>query len=87
LKPALARLSQTAPAFRDAEGTANDLSDLGVAGLEALDFITNKRSPPPDWIQRQSALMDRAKITKGVLRVAVVDAVQQLITAANSSSH
>jgi len=87
LKPALETLAQTAPAFRDAEGTATDLSDLGVAGQEALEFVTNKRSPPQEWTQRQSALLDRAKVAKGVLRVAVVEAMQQLITGTNSSSH
>jgi hypothetical protein len=86
LKPALANLSRTAPAFGDAAGTATDLGELGLAGQEALAFITGKKSPPQDWVRRQAALLDHARIAKGVLRVAVVDALQQLITAANSVS-
>ena len=87
LKPALEALAQTAPAFHDAEGTATDLGDLGMAGRQAVEFLANRTSPPPDWTQRQAILLDRAKIAKGVLRVAVVDAMQQLVTAANSISH
>ncbi|HEX4487005.1 MAG TPA: family 20 glycosylhydrolase [Terriglobales bacterium] len=87
LKPKLDALAQTAPAFRDADGTATDLADLGVAGQEALSFITNRTTAPADWTQRQIVLIDRAKLAKGVLRVAVVDAMQQLFNAATSTSH
>jgi hexosaminidase len=87
LKSKLDTLAQTAPAFHDAEGTATDLADLGTAGQEALSFLTNRTTPPADWTQRQLALIDRAKIAKGALRVAVVDSMQQLFNAANSTSH
>jgi len=87
LKPAMDTLAQTAPLFHDAEGTAADLADLGAAGEEAIGFLTTGAAPPLEWTQQQALLLDRARTSKGLLRIAVLDAMQQLITTANAASH
>jgi hexosaminidase len=87
LKPAMSTLAERAPLFRDAEGTATDLSDLGVTGEEAIAFLIHRTMPPPEWKQRQALLLDRAKTQKGLLRIAVLDAMQQLVNAANTAGN
>ena len=84
LKPSLQTLASMAPPFRDAEGAATDLTDLGIAGEEAVAFLTNGITPPPDWTNRQALLLERAKSPKGLLRIAVLDAMQRLITATSN---
>jgi hexosaminidase len=86
LKPAMTSLAQSAPLLHDAEATAADLSELGTAGEEAVTFLANGGKPPSEWTQRQALLMDRARTPKGLLRIAVLDAMQQLLTAANALS-
>ena len=86
LKPAMDKLVQTAPLFHDAEGTAADLADLGISGEEAIGFLATGTAPPLEWTQRQALLLDRARTSKGLLRIAVLDAMQQLVTAANATS-
>ena len=71
-------------AFRDAEGTTADLAELSAAGEEAVAFLKNGIAPPSGWADRQTLLLARARTAKGLLRVAVVDAMEQLIAAANS---
>jgi hexosaminidase len=82
LKSLLAEMAMSAPAFRDAEGTATDLADLGLAGQEAIRYLTEKKSPSSDWKQRQAALLERCAKPKGLLRVAVLEPMKQLIHAA-----
>jgi hexosaminidase len=84
LKPEFQSLASITPAFRDAEGVTTDLADLSTAGEEALAFLKNNIAPPSDWTDRQTLLLLRARTSKGLLRVAVADAMEQLITAANN---
>jgi hexosaminidase len=80
----LQALASVTPAFRDAEGTAKDLTDLGTAGEEAVTYFKLGLAPPESWSELQTLLLSRAKTPKGLLRVAVIDSMQQLITAANN---
>lgn len=82
MKPAITALADRAPVFHDAEGGASDLAELGIAGEEAIRFLANGISPSPEWTQRQTLLLERAAKPKGLLRIAVLDAVRQLIMAA-----
>ena len=86
LKPSFHALGSVIPGFRDGESTATDLSDLGAAGEEAVAFLRYRVSPPPGWMERQWLLLSRARTPKGLLRVAVVDSMQQLITAVDNLS-
>jgi len=82
MQDAVSALASHAPVFRDAEASAADLAELGMAGEQALGYLTQGRNPPPDWIDHQNALLDRAAKPKGLLRIAVLDATRQLILAA-----
>jgi hexosaminidase len=82
LKQDIAVLADRAPVFRDAEGAAADLSDLGAAGEQATSFIATAQSPPPEWLDRQRSLIERATKSKGLLRIAVLHSMEQLFMAA-----
>ena len=86
LKSQLQSLASITPAFHDAEGVTTDLADLSTTGEEAVAFLKSDTVPPSDWADRQTLLLARAQTAKGLLRVAVAvaDAMEQLITAANN---
>ncbi len=86
LGAALAQIAKNAPQLRDVEGVAADLADLGAAGQEALSFLSEGKSPPADWMPAMLALLDRAAAPKGLLRLAVVPSLRQLIVTAGAST-
>jgi hexosaminidase len=78
LQPVLehsALLKETAP-------ISQDLSAIAAAGLQALDYISAGRHAPPDWIERQTALLDQAKKPKAELLLSVEPPIRKLVEAA-----
>jgi len=47
--PALDVLIDQSPILREAEQLPRDLSEIGVAGLEALSYIAADVPPPAEW--------------------------------------
>jgi hexosaminidase len=82
VRPTLDVIIDGAPALREAEPLAQDLSDLGVAGLEALSYLSAKVAPPQSWVDAKIAILDRAAKPKAALEFTVIPAVRQLVTAA-----
>ncbi len=82
---ALAQLAKNAPQLQDIEGVATDLAELGAAGQEALTYFAEGKSAPADWTATKIALLDRAAAHKGLLHLAVVPALRQLIVTAGGS--
>jgi hypothetical protein len=60
---------------------SQDLSALGAAGLQALDFIDKSQPAPDSWKTQQQSLLDEAKKPKAALLLMVVAPVQQLVDA------
>ena len=60
---------------------SEDLSNLGVAGLLALDDLDRSEPSPESWRVQQLVLLERAKTPKADLQLMVVAAMQQLIEA------
>jgi hexosaminidase len=58
---------------------SEDLSALGVAGLQALGYFDKSETSPESWRKQQLALLDRAKGPKANLLLMVVAPVEQLI--------
>jgi len=58
---------------------SEDLSALGVAGLQALDYFDKSEPAPESWRKQQLVLVDRAKGPKANLLLMVVAPVEQLI--------
>ncbi len=84
MRTAVAQLASQAPVFRDGEATAVDLAELGTAGEEAMAFLVGGKTPPAAWREQKAALLKRAATPKGLLRIATLDAMQKLISAAGN---
>jgi len=58
---------------------SQNLSALGAAGLQALDYLDKSQPAPDSWRIQQLALMDRAKARQADMLLMVVVPVQQLV--------
>jgi len=67
--------------LQENEAISQDLSALGGAGLQALDYIDRSQPAPDAWRAQQSAVADQAKKPKAGLLLMVAAPVQQLIEA------
>ena len=63
---------------------SQDLSALGAAGLEALDYLDKSQPAPDAWKTQQQAALDQAKKPKAGLLLMVAAPVGQLIDASAS---
>ena len=70
----------TAPLLVDAAPRAQQLGELGQAGLEALGYLDKKQSAPAGWKQAKLALIESAKKPAGMVRFTVLDPLQELVT-------
>ncbi len=61
---------------------SQNLSALGTAGLEALDYLDRKNGAPQDWKTQQLALIEEAKKPKAQVLIMVVPSVEKLVEAA-----
>ncbi|MBZ5590929.1 MAG: family 20 glycosylhydrolase [Acidobacteriia bacterium] len=61
---------------------SKDLAALGSAGLEALDSLTTGHKPDAAWLEKQQALLDRAKKPRAELLLMVAPHVEKLVHAA-----
>ena len=82
--PDLAALAERSPMVADALPVARDLADLGTAGLEALAYLADGTTAPPAWVADRAALVARATQVKANLRLLVVPALKDLVTAAGN---
>ena len=60
---------------------SEDLSAVGAAGLQALDYLDKSESSPESWRTQQLAQIEQAAKSKADLLLMVVAPVQQLIEA------
>jgi len=61
---------------------SKDLSALGSAGLEALEYLANGHKPDAAWLEKQQAFLDGAKKSRAELLLMVAPHVEKLIQAA-----
>jgi hexosaminidase len=73
-------LDQSALLQEDAPVSAN-LSALGAAGLQALDYLDKSQPAPDSWETQQLALIAQAKKATADLLLMIVAPVQQLVQA------
>jgi hexosaminidase len=63
---------------------SDDLSALGAAGLQALDYLDRSETSPAEWITQQLTRTEQAKTPKADLLLMVVVPIQQLIAASGA---
>jgi hexosaminidase len=80
--PELSAIIDRAPALREAEPLANDLSDIATIGLEATSYLTDGVAPTAAWRDAKLVRLEQAAKPKAALEFAVIPSVKQLVIAA-----
>jgi hexosaminidase len=77
--PGLEVTIDQSPILREAEQLPRDLSDIGVAGSEALSYLTADMPPPAEWRSVKLAMLEQASKPKAEVEFAVIDPIRKLI--------
>ncbi len=80
LRPMLERSSL----LQEDEPVSQNLSALGAAGLQALDYLDKSQQAPDSWKSQQLAMIEQAKKPSAGLLLMVALPVQQLVEASTS---
>jgi len=67
--------------LKEAAPLSQELSNLGAAGLAALDYLDRGQRAPEAWKAEQLALIEQAKTQKAQLLLMVVPSIEKLIEA------
>jgi hexosaminidase len=70
------------PALKEIKPLAQNLSQLGATGLEAISYLKLGMPPPRGWREASLAKVDEAAKPYGALEFVVVAGVRQLVNAA-----
>ena len=70
------------PALKEIKPLAQNLSQLGATGLEALSYLKLGMPPPKDWREQSLAKVEEAAKPYGALEFVVISGVKQLVNAA-----
>ena len=65
---------------------SQDLSSLGAAGLQALDYLDKGQTAPEAWKTQQMAVINQAKTRQADMLLMLVAPVQQLVEASAGQS-
>jgi hexosaminidase len=77
----LQALGENSTLVQEVSPLSQDLSALGVSGLQALDYLDRGEKAPEDWEKKQLAVIQLAFEPKAQLLLMVAPAVQKLIQA------
>jgi hexosaminidase len=79
VRPALDVLIDQSPILREAEQLPRDLSEIGVAGLEALSYVAADVPPPAEWRSAKLAMLEQASKPKAEVEFAIISPIRRLI--------
>ena len=82
IAPRMETMIASAPALEEAAPLAQDLSEMGEMGLEALLYISKGIAPPQKWLDAKLARLDEAAKPKAALEFPAIQSVRQLVIAA-----
>jgi hexosaminidase len=74
-------LLQNSYLLKEVSPVSQNLSALGAAGLQALDYIDKREGAPDSWRAQQIAMAQDAAKPSADLVLAVAPAVQKLVDA------
>jgi hypothetical protein len=66
----------------EVEPASGQVSALGAAAVEALDYIASGKPAPQSWADAQSGLLESAGKPKAELLIVIADPVRKLVEAA-----
>ncbi len=72
---------------KEVEPVSQNLSALGKAGLEALDFIDKGQRPPADWLGHQAAAIKQSEGKKADLLLMIAPSVEKLVNASAAAGN
>jgi hypothetical protein len=75
------------PALKEIKPLAQNLTQLGETGLEAISYLKLKILPPKEWRETSIAKIDEAAKPYGALEFAITSGVKQLVLAASETKH
>ena len=78
----LEAMIDASPALHEAAPLANDLSQIGAAGLEALSFLRRGVAPSTQWRDSRLLMLEQAAKPKAALEFPIISSVKELIIAA-----
>ena len=70
------------PALKEIKPLANNLSQLGDVGLEAISYLKLGMPPPREWRETSLAKIDEAAKPYGALELVVIGGMKQLVNTA-----
>jgi hexosaminidase len=79
VRPTLNVLIDQSPILREAEQLPNELSEIGVTGLEALSYLTAGASPSAEWRSGRLASLEQASKPKAEVQFAIIDPIRRLV--------
>jgi len=80
--PKAQALMAAAPLLQHPAPRAQQLADLGTAGLEALQYLEKHEAAPAGWAQAKLAVIDQAAKPVGLVRFTVLGPLGDLVKAA-----
>jgi hexosaminidase len=82
LRPAFAILADGAPALAEAVPLANNLAEVGIRGIEALEYLRAGVAPDDGWRTSALAALDEAAKPRAALELPFLAAMRELVVAA-----
>src|ERR1041384_412194 len=79
VQPALEAMIDQSPILREAERLPGDLSDIGLAGLEALSYLSSDVAPSTEWSAAKLAMLEQASKPKAEVEFAIINPVRKLV--------
>ncbi|ULQ54138.1 beta-N-acetylhexosaminidase [Flavihumibacter fluvii] len=76
-------LIRQSPVLQEAENLSANLAQIATIGLEALQYIVAKKSPPKDWKANCLQITKQAKEQGGRCELQVVTAIEELVETAS----
>jgi hexosaminidase len=79
VRPSLEVTIDRSPVLHEAEQLPRDLSDIGAAGLEALEYLAAEVTPPVEWRTAKLAKLEEVSKPKAEVEFAIIAPVRKLI--------
>ena len=79
--PQAQAIMSSRPLLKPVEPRAEQLTNLGKIGVEALLYLSKNETAPSGWAQTQLSLIDEAQKPVGLVRFTVLDPLRELVKA------
>jgi hexosaminidase len=77
--PVLAQTASKSPVLSEIMPLSYNLSQLGITGLEAVEYILKGRDVTDAWYEGKMRLIENAKKSYGQVEIAVIPAIEKLV--------